>query len=154
VECRVGAVIRGESGITWGEWISAATVQVKNSPLWKTNPKQQLGYLQVKNWARMYTPGAILGVYSDDELAAHPMERDITPPVPKVPDFYSQADFDTNFPAWCKAIQSGKRTAEDIIAMVGSKAKAPLTEPQKEAIRDCATEWVESNTFVEVEGAE
>jgi hypothetical protein len=72
VACRVGAVIRGEKEITWNEFLSAATVTTKNSPLWKTNPKQQLGYLQVKNWARAYAPGAILGVYSDDELEAMP----------------------------------------------------------------------------------
>jgi hypothetical protein len=72
VSCRVGAVIKGEKEITWGEWLSAATVTTKNSPLWKTNPKQQLGYLQVKNWARAFCPGAILGVYSDDELEAMP----------------------------------------------------------------------------------
>lgn len=72
VACRVGAVIRGDKEITWGEWLSASTVTTKNSPLWKTNPKQQLGYLQVKNWARIYCPGAILGVYSDDELEAMP----------------------------------------------------------------------------------
>lgn len=72
VACRVGAVVRGDKEITWGEWLSASTVTTKNSPLWKTNPKQQLGYLQVKNWARIYCPGAILGVYSDDELEALP----------------------------------------------------------------------------------
>ena len=68
VECRVGAVPAGESSVVWGEWLSAASVTTKNSPLWKTNPRQQLGYLQVKNWARQYVPGAILGVYSADEL--------------------------------------------------------------------------------------
>lgn len=68
LSCRVGAIIRGEKEITWNEWLSVANVTTKNSPLWKTNPKQQLGYLQVKNWARAYTPGAILGVYSADEL--------------------------------------------------------------------------------------
>jgi len=73
VACRVGAVIRGEKEITWNEFLSAATVTTKNSPLWKTNPKQQLGYLQVKNWARAYCPGAILGVYSDDELESMPV---------------------------------------------------------------------------------
>lgn len=75
IECRVGAVLAGEGGMTWGEWLSAASVQTKNSPLWKSNPKQQLGYLQVKNWARLYAPGAILGVYSTDELAERPPER-------------------------------------------------------------------------------
>jgi hypothetical protein len=68
VECRVGNVLRGDTEITWGEWLCADTVTTKNSPLWKTNPKQQLGYLQVKNWARAFCPGAILGVYTTDEM--------------------------------------------------------------------------------------
>lgn len=82
LECRVGAVIRGEQEITWNEWLCISSVTTKNSPLWKTNPKQQFGYLQVKNWARAHTPGAILGVYTPDELqeTAPRIERDITPP--------------------------------------------------------------------------
>lgn len=68
LECRVGAVLNGEQEITWGEFYGVRDVKVKNSPLWATNPKQQLGYLQVKNWARAYAPGALLGVYSADEL--------------------------------------------------------------------------------------
>lgn len=80
LECRVGAILKGESGITWGEWLSFASVTVKNSPLWKTNPRQQLGYLQVKNFGRLYTPGAILGVYTPDELQDQPIqEREIGP---------------------------------------------------------------------------
>ena len=76
LECRVGAVIRGENEITWGNWLNESKVTTKNSPLWKTNPPQQMGYLQVKNWARMYCPGAILGVYSPDEFEA-PAPRDM-----------------------------------------------------------------------------
>lgn len=72
LETRVGAIIRGESEITWGEWLRSSDVTTKNSPLWKTNPKQQMGYLQVKNWARAYCPGAILGVYTPDELQEMP----------------------------------------------------------------------------------
>jgi len=68
MECRVGAVLRGEKAITWGEWLCFGLVTTRNSPLWKTNPKQQMGYLQVKNWSRAYAPAAILGVYSVDEL--------------------------------------------------------------------------------------
>ncbi|ELU8378260.1 RecT family recombinase [Cronobacter sakazakii] len=80
LECRVGAVIRGEQEITWNEWLCISSITTKNSPLWKTNPKQQFGYLQVKNWARAHTPGAILGVYTPDELEERPrVERDITP---------------------------------------------------------------------------
>lgn len=81
LQCRVGAIPCGESEIVWGEWLSSESVTTKNSPLWKTNPKQQLGYLQVKNWARAFTPGAILGVYTPDEMEDIPVQRpkDITP---------------------------------------------------------------------------
>ena len=142
LECRVGAVIRGESDITWNEWVKSSDVTTKNSPLWKTNPRQQMGYLQVKNWARAYTPGAILGIYSDDELA-NPPERNITAEVtvvsreerPTLPA-YDPAAFDANFPKWCDLIAKGKKTADDIITLIGSKAV--LSEAHKDAIRDCA----------------
>lgn len=41
---------------------------VRNSPLWATDPKQQLAYLAVKRWTRLYAPDVILGVYTRDEL--------------------------------------------------------------------------------------
>jgi RecT family len=72
INCRAGAIIKGDKNVTWGEWLCENTVTTKNSPLWKVNPKQQMGYLQVKNWARLYCPGAILGVYTPDELDATP----------------------------------------------------------------------------------
>lgn len=70
--CRVGAVLRGEQAITWGPWLRNGDVTVRNSPLWKTNPAQQLGYRQAANWARLYCPGAILGVYTVGELEDMP----------------------------------------------------------------------------------
>lgn len=72
LECRVGAFARGAKEITWGEWLTISLVTTRNSPLWKTNPKQQMGYLQVKNWARAFKPAALLGVYTPDELELHP----------------------------------------------------------------------------------
>ena len=78
IECRVGATPKGAADITWGEWLNANSVTTKNSPLWKTNVKHQMGYLQVKNWARLYKPAALLGVYTADELEVMP-PKDITP---------------------------------------------------------------------------
>lgn len=72
VTCRVGAVLNGQKDITWGEWLPSANITTRNSPNWKTNIKQQMGYLQVKNWARLYCPAAIMGVYSVDELQDMP----------------------------------------------------------------------------------
>ena len=76
VKC--GAQLRGRDSITWGEKLYPATVITKNSPLWKSHPKQQAAYLAVKYWSRLYTPGAILGVLTPDE-ARERTERDITP---------------------------------------------------------------------------
>ena len=75
---RVGAVLRGEDEITWGEPIYLADITTRNSPLWKTAPKQQIAYLAVKYWARLYCPEVILGVYSPDEVEPR-TEKEINP---------------------------------------------------------------------------
>ncbi|UUF63098.1 recombinase RecT [Escherichia coli] len=75
---RVGAVLRGESEITWGEPVFLSSVITRNSPLWTSNPKQQLAYLALKYWARLYCPDVILGVYTRDELD-EPQEKIINP---------------------------------------------------------------------------
>ncbi|MEG0102174.1 MAG: RecT family recombinase [Hafnia sp.] len=75
---RVGAVLRGEDEITWGEQIYLADITTRNSPLWKTAPKQQIAYLAVKYWARLYCPEVILGVYSPDEVEPR-TEKEINP---------------------------------------------------------------------------
>lgn len=83
IACRVGAIPAGENEVVFTQWLRLDQVATKNSPLWKTNPKQQIGYLQVKNWGRQYAPGALLGVYSVDELEVAQPEssepKDITP---------------------------------------------------------------------------
>lgn len=65
----VGATLRGESEVRWlPAPLCMEQVKTRNSPLWATNPQQQIAYLAVKYWTRLYAPDAILGVYSDDEL--------------------------------------------------------------------------------------
>lgn len=90
LRCRVGAVLRGETDITWNEWYGVADAAVKNSPLWKTNPAMQLGYVQVKFWVRAFTPGALLGIYTVDELTdAEPVL--IPPATPRGPQRRSES---------------------------------------------------------------
>ena len=134
LECRVGAVLRGDAAITWGEWLRSGSVTTKNSPLWKVNPKQQMGYLQVKNWARLYAPGAILGVYTPDELeqiapppaSKHMGPADVVqPPAPAIPAGLPaclQQDLDRDLPKMQKIIDSGKKTAADLLATMSTKA--------------------------------
>lgn len=45
-----------------------AQARTRNSGLWADDPKQQIAYLAVKRWARLYAPDVILGVYTPDEL--------------------------------------------------------------------------------------
>ncbi|AMG65700.1 RecT family recombinase [Providencia stuartii] len=80
---RVGAILRGENEITWGEKIYLSSIVTRNSPLWVTNPKQQMAYLAVKYWARLYCPEVILGIYTPDELDDRPV-KDVTPPKERV----------------------------------------------------------------------
>lgn len=133
MECRVGAVMRGKSSITWGEWLCVSSVTTKNSPLWKTNPKQQLGYLQVKNWGRLYAPGAILGVYTDDELDNVP--REINPlkddKATQSKPVYPDDQVIKNMPAWQKAIDSGKKSPDDIIATIETKYSMTIDQKQR-----------------------
>lgn len=144
LKCRVGAVLRGESGITWGEWLGIGDVTTKNSPLWKTNPKQQLAYLQTKNWSRLYCPGAILGIYSDDELidADVPLPKgtremgqvdEVRPTTVEQLPLYDAAQFDKNLPAWLDVIASGRKTPDQLIDWIQTKAR--LSDEQKSAIR-------------------
>lgn len=68
--CVVWASVRGESEPL--EYTSPPFEQItpKNSPLWKSKPDLQLFYNASRDWARMYFPDVILGVYSDDEIDA------------------------------------------------------------------------------------
>lgn len=75
---RVGAVIRGESEITWGEPVFLSSVITRYSPLWVSNPKQQIAYLALKYWARLYCPAVVLGVYTPDEVEQR-TEKEINP---------------------------------------------------------------------------
>lgn len=94
---KVSAIIK-ETGDCETIDLFITQASVRNSPLWLSNPKQQLGYLAVKNWARLYTPGAILGVYTPDELEEIPAkepEKNITPhfqpPKEKAPEAAPEA---------------------------------------------------------------
>jgi ribosome modulation factor len=53
-------------------------IPVKNSPLWKGDPDQQLGYYAARSWARRHFPELLLGVYTREEIEEAP-PRDITP---------------------------------------------------------------------------
>jgi hypothetical protein len=63
--CTVSGTLDGEECVYTSPRVGNITT--KNSPLWKTDPQQQLGYYSARNWARRHCPEVILGVYDRDE---------------------------------------------------------------------------------------
>lgn len=68
----------------------------------------------------------------------------------KEAQLYPAADFDKNLPTWRKTIADGKKTADQIIAMVSSKGA--LTEEQKAAIRAPAEPSKAPDLFAQIKG--
>ena len=74
----VSATMKGESEPRTLSISMAQVGNVRNSPLWVNDPRQQLAYLATKRWSRLYCPDVILGVYTADEFEdAQP--KDVTP---------------------------------------------------------------------------
>lgn len=68
--CIVSGLLKGEDEPREYQSAEFGQIQPKNSPLWKTKPDLQLFYNASRDWARVYCPDVILGVYSTDELPA------------------------------------------------------------------------------------
>lgn len=125
-----------------------AQARTRNSTLWADDPKQQLGYLAVRKWARQYAPGIILGVYTPDELDQDYREpRDITPApaqaasvshtIDQLPECTDEL-FAEKTPVWREMVLSKKKTPAQLIAMLSTRAT--FTEAQKLTIDSWAHE--------------
>lgn len=68
--CHVVATLRADPRDP-KEYVSPVIgqIKVKNSPLWFSDPDQQLAYYSVRAWARRWMPEEILGVYTPEEMA-------------------------------------------------------------------------------------
>jgi hypothetical protein len=78
------------------------SITTKNSPLWKSDPQQQLGYFAARSWARRHTPEVILGVYDREEaeqFQGPDNARDVTPAQPSVMERLRAAQETTQQPA-------------------------------------------------------
>lgn len=54
-------------------------ITTKNSPLWKSDPDQQLWFYSVRAMCRRHFPDVLLGVYEKEEIAHAEGMRDVTP---------------------------------------------------------------------------
>jgi len=78
--CKVSAMLEDGDTVEY-ESPEIGAITVKNSPLWKSDPDQQLYYFSSRSMCRRHFPDVLLGVYAADELADNePTIRDVTPP--------------------------------------------------------------------------
>ena len=78
--CSVSGRLRGDPNPKTLD-VAIKTITVRNSPLWKQQPKVQLAYWAQRAWARLYCPEATLGAPCKDDVEADTM-RDVTPKRP------------------------------------------------------------------------
>lgn len=138
---QVGAILHGEDEITWGEPLYMIDITTRNSPLWKTAPKQQIAYLAVKYWARLYCPEVILGVYTPDEFDSEPRTaRDITPKTTKqslnnLINNKPQNNDETEKPA-------DKRTPDELLSDFTNAASSAKTTDELDKLYRYASKWL------------
>lgn len=80
--CIVSATIIGEDTPREVRSPMLKDISPKNSPLWKSDPDQQLAYYTTRTWARRHVPEVLLGVYAEDEIdnfKRSEQARDVTP---------------------------------------------------------------------------
>ena len=111
---------------------------------WTQYPKRML-QMRARGFAlRDAFPDALRGVVSAEEARDTPTERDMgaadvvssRPAQPVALPDYSQSAFADNLPKWTALMQSGAKTADQIIAIVSTKGA--LSDAQKAAIRAAA----------------
>ncbi len=111
---------------------------------WTQYPKRML-QMRARGFAlRDAFPDALRGVVSAEEARDTPTERDMgaaevvssRPAAPAALPDYSQSAFADNLPKWSALMQSGAKTADQIIAIVSTKGA--LSEAQKAQIRAAA----------------
>jgi hypothetical protein len=89
--CTVTGILDGEECVYTTPPLGQ--ISPKNSPLWKSDPRQQLAYYGGRAWARRFCPEVILGVYDRDEaeqFRGPDNAKDVTPARSHMADRYSK----------------------------------------------------------------
>jgi len=105
----------------------------RGSDPWKKYPARMLRHKAVIQAAR-YAFG-FSGIIEPDE-AERFEDAGVIDTAPVAQQTYSQENFYANFPKWEKAIELGKKTADEIISLVSTKAQ--LTDEQVNMIKAVA----------------
>ncbi len=104
---------------------------------WKKDPDKMLIYRGTREWARMHAPEVLLGVYTPDEMDDTPVRTTVVQDAQAGLPPYPEDEFNKNFGTWSGLISRGRKSADEVIAMV--QTKYTLTPGQLGAIRDLET---------------
>ncbi|MEW5248887.1 recombinase RecT [Microbulbifer sp. 2201CG32-9] len=109
---------------------------------WTQYPKRMLMWRARGYALRDKFSDALGGLITAEEAQDIPTERDITPRKEEEShpalEHYPQEKFDTNFEAWKGLVEAGKKSPEQILATVESRAV--LTEQQRQRILNIGTQ--------------
>jgi hypothetical protein len=70
--CTVSATLTDGDLVTY-ESPEIGKIKVKNSPLWNSDPDQQLFYFSSRSLCRRHFPDVLLGIYTQDEIEEAPV---------------------------------------------------------------------------------
>ena len=128
LRCTVRGEIHGEDEPFEYRSPPVAAIPVKNSPLWKGDPEQQLFYYASRAWARRYAPEVILGMDTGEDIESRAI--DVTPPPrPRREDFVKPQE---PLPTFVVISEQGEAeefaaapdAVERVIAMLSEYARA------------------------------
>lgn len=122
---------------------------------WQSHPRRMLRHKAMIQCARLAF--GFTGIYDHDEAeriveaidaqTGEVIKTKAAQPARPALEPYPADKFDANLPAWRDLIESGRKTADEIIAMVTSRAT--LTDAQIQAIRNCAAVDVDATEVTE-----
>ena len=144
--------------VTW-KMVNAEGWASKNGSKWKTMPDQMFIYRAAAFWQRAYAPELGMGLITTEELGdvidvrqtqdgSYAMDSgvvdqdtgEISQPAPEAPTLpdYTDEQFSKSLPGWRGLIESKRKTADEIISMVSSKAT--MSEEQIAILRATVVE--------------
>lgn len=137
LRCTVRGFLRADPNDEKVRTQSIARITVRNSPLWKSDPEQQLGYYTTRAWARMHCPEVLLGVYTPDELDIEPERaRVVSPPLPRRSDrsVVEEEDYDANTGEVIQRDASGMTIVSETVAreLDAGQGEGPAEEQRGE----------------------
>jgi len=117
----------------------AAGLAGKQGP-WTQYPKR-MRQMRARAFAlRDVFPDVLRGMPIAEEIMDIPASephRTTATVVSTEPAVYSAEEFTKNLPNWKAVIESGRKSADDLIAMVEAKAKARMSDEQRKQLRQC-----------------